>query len=102
MGATSDHIQGYSREEYTHLAVAAAVSGGSADTGLGILAAARALNLDFVPLMKERYDLVIPRDVYESELLRPLLDLIRGPEFRQRSSARRLRGVPDGRSRRRI
>ena len=83
MGAAPDQVQGYAREEYTHLAVAAAVAGGSADTGLGILAAARALNLDFVPLMKERYDLVIPRDVYESELLKPLLELIRGSEFRK-------------------
>ena len=67
--------------------MAAAVAGGAADTGLGILAAARALNLDFVPLMKERYDLVIPRDVYEADLLRPLLDLIRGPEFRKQVEA---------------
>jgi putative molybdopterin biosynthesis protein len=82
LGVAPDQIQGYGREEYTHLAVAAAVASGAADTGLGILAAARALNLDFVPLMKERYDLVIPRDVYESDLLRPLLELIRGQEFR--------------------
>jgi len=81
MGATPDQIQGYTREEYTHLAVAAAVSGGTADTGLGILAAARALDLDFVPLLKERYDLVIPRNVYESALLQPMLSLIRGAEF---------------------
>ena len=87
MGASPDQIQGYDREEYTHLAVAAAVAGGAADTGLGILAAARALNLDFVPLMKERYDLVIPRDVYESDLLRPLLALIRGPDFRKQVEA---------------
>ena len=87
MGASPDQIAGYNREEYTHLAVAAAVTGGSADTGLGILAAARALNLDFVPLMQERYDLVIPRDVYESGLLDPLLDLIRGPDFRKQVEA---------------
>ncbi|MFZ0545193.1 MAG: molybdopterin biosynthesis protein, partial [Candidatus Promineifilaceae bacterium] len=43
-------INGYQREEYTHLAVAAAIASGTADTGLGIRAAARALNLDFVPL----------------------------------------------------
>ena len=87
MGASPEQIQGYEREEYTHLAVAAAVSGGSAETGLGILAAARALDLDFVPLLKERYDLVIPRDVYESDLIRPLLDLIRGPDFRKQVEA---------------
>jgi putative molybdopterin biosynthesis protein len=87
MGATPEQIQGYRREEYTHLAVAAAVSSGAADAGMGILAAARALNLDFVPLMQERYDLVIPREYYESELVAPLLALIRGPEFRRQVEA---------------
>ncbi|MCB9113575.1 MAG: molybdopterin biosynthesis protein [Caldilinea sp.] len=69
-------IQGYERTEYTHLSVAAAVKSGAADTGLGILAAARALDLDFVPLFDERYDLVIPVAYYESDLLKPLLALI--------------------------
>jgi putative molybdopterin biosynthesis protein len=69
-------IAGYERQEYTHLAVAAAVKSGAADCGLGILAAARALDLDFVPLLDERYDLVIPVEHYESETLAPLLALI--------------------------
>jgi len=73
-------IEGYSRQEYTHLAVAAAVKSGAADCGLGILAAARALDLDFVPLLNERYDLIIPMEHYESDLLAPLLDLIRNRE----------------------
>jgi putative molybdopterin biosynthesis protein len=75
------HIQGYDRQEYTHLSVAAAVASGAADCGLGILAAARALNLDFIPLFDERYDLVVPTRYYESDLLQPLLALIRGREF---------------------
>ncbi len=77
-------ISGYQRQEYTHLAVAAAVKSGAADCGLGILAAARALDMDFVPLFHERYDLVIPVEYYESELLAPLLDIIRraGPGLR--------------------
>jgi putative molybdopterin biosynthesis protein len=70
-------IRGYERQEYTHLAVAAAVKSGAADCGLGILAAARALGLDFVPLFDERYDLVIPRRHYQSPVLAPLLALIR-------------------------
>ncbi len=75
-------VRGYEREEYTHLAVAAAVASGAADAGLGIRAAARALKLDFVPLAHEAYQLVIPRRHYESELLRPLLDLLQDDEFR--------------------
>jgi putative molybdopterin biosynthesis protein len=76
-GINPRRIQGYDRTEYTHLAVAAAVKSGAADAGLGILAAARALDLDFVPLFDERYDLVIPAAHYTSALLQPLLALIR-------------------------
>jgi putative molybdopterin biosynthesis protein len=82
LGLDPTQIHGYEREEYTHLAVAAAVAAGVADTGLGIRAAARALNLDFVPLGHERYDLVIPKVHYQSELLRPLLDLLHDETFR--------------------
>lgn len=81
-GVSPASIRGYEREEYTHLAVAAAVASGVADAGLGILAAARALQLEFVPLFQERYDLVIPREQYESPFLAPLLAIIRGGAFR--------------------
>ena len=80
-GIESDAIRGYRREEYTHLGVAAAVSGGRAETGLGILPAARAMGLDFIPLFDEEYDLVIPPEFYESELLAPVLHLIRESAF---------------------
>jgi len=85
-GLNARLIQGYHRQEYTHLAVAAAVKSGTADCGLGILAAARALGLDFVPLFQERYDLVIPVEHYEGELLEPLLEIIsnNGSGFAQR------------------
>ena len=72
-GIDASEIKGYAREESTHTGVAAGVASGAADVGLGILAAARALGLDFIPLLKERYDLAIPRSFYESELLQPLL-----------------------------
>jgi putative molybdopterin biosynthesis protein len=48
---------------------------------MGIAAAAKALGLDFIPFAQERYDLVIPRVFYESELLQPLLAIIRGGGF---------------------
>ena len=83
LGVTADAIRGYLQEEYTHLAVAAAVASGRADCGLGIRAAANALRLDFVPLFSERYDLVIPRLHYESAQLRPLLELLSDARFRE-------------------
>lgn len=83
LGLESASIHGYNQEEYTHLAVAAAVASGRADCGLGIAAAAQALDLDFMPLFQERYDLVIPAQYYESHLLAPLLALLQEPAFRQ-------------------
>jgi molybdopterin molybdotransferase/putative molybdopterin biosynthesis protein len=83
IGLAPEEVSGYEREEFTHLAVAAAVSSGLADCGLGIAAAARALDLDFVPLFKERYDLVIPSMYYHSPLLQPLLALLDEADFRR-------------------
>jgi putative molybdopterin biosynthesis protein len=82
LGLEPTSIKGYEREEYTHLSVAADVASGAADVGLGILAAARALGLEFVPLFNEQYQLVIPRQYYESALLQPLLEILRGPDFK--------------------
>jgi molybdate-binding protein/predicted nucleic acid-binding protein len=78
-GIQPDRIEGYDRQEASHAAVAAAVADGEADCGLGIQAAAHSYGLDFVSLYEERYDLVIPAEHYESELLAPLLSLLRNP-----------------------
>jgi len=77
-------IQGYENEEFTHMAVAVAVLSGSVDVGLGIYAAAKALNLDFVPIVTEQYDLVIPQVYFNSDNIRMLMDTIRSPGFKQR------------------
>jgi putative molybdopterin biosynthesis protein len=82
LGISSEDIKGYQHEEYTHLSVAAAIASGRADCGLGIAAAAQALNLGFIPLFQERYDLVIPKKYYEDDLLKPLFELLNDPEFK--------------------
>jgi molybdopterin molybdotransferase/putative molybdopterin biosynthesis protein len=83
-GVSPEAIQGYEREEHTHLAVAAAVAAGRADCGLGVLAAARAFGLDFVPVAKEPYDLVLLEQTTEDELLAPLFELLESADFRKR------------------
>ncbi|HET9588660.1 MAG TPA: molybdopterin biosynthesis protein [Anaerolineales bacterium] len=83
IGIGGESIPGYNQEEYTHLAVAAAIASGRADCGLGIAAAAQALDLDFIPLFQERYDLVIPKQHADSHLLVPLLELLSDRGFRE-------------------
>lgn len=82
LGIDPAGIVGYAREEHTHLAVAAAVAGDRADTGLGIRAAARAFGLDFVPVAQEPYDLVLRADAVDDPLLAPLWELLADPAFR--------------------
>lgn len=83
LGLRPEDINGYEREEYTHMTVAAAVAGGGADAGLGILAAARALDLDFVPVAQERYDLVIPAAYWDTEHVTSVLTVLSRDEFRR-------------------
>jgi len=65
------------------MGVASAVLTGIADTGMGILAAAHALNLEFIPVVKERYDLAIPKEFADLPHIAALLDIIRSSrEFR--------------------
>jgi putative molybdopterin biosynthesis protein len=74
-------VSGYSREEHTHLAVAAAVAAERVDTGMGILAAARAVGMDFVPIAEEPYDLVLRTAVLDDDLLAPLWALLSDAAF---------------------
>lgn len=84
LGISPSSVSGYDREEYTHMAVASAVLTGVADTGLGVLSAANALGLDFIPVAKERYDLAIPKEFMETEMIKALLSIVREDgEFRQ-------------------
>jgi len=83
LGITPSEIKGYTDEVDTHLAVARGIAQGEADVGLGIQAAARACHIDFLPLYRERYDLVIPIENYKNKKLAPLLKVIASKDFRQ-------------------
>jgi putative molybdopterin biosynthesis protein len=76
-GIKTSEIVGYDHEEYTHMSVAASVANGSVDAGLGIRAAANALDLDFVPITEERYDLIVPERHLQDSKVTSVLELIR-------------------------
>jgi putative molybdopterin biosynthesis protein len=83
-GIDSAAIDGYEREEPTHLAVAAAVAAGRADAGLGVMAAARAFGLDFVPVAREPFDLVMAPG---EPAVAPLLELLGDDAFKAQVEA---------------
>jgi putative molybdopterin biosynthesis protein len=87
MGIKAAAINGYRNEEFTHMAVAVSVLSGAEDAGLGIYAAAKALNLEFIPVVTEQYDLAIPLEYFETEPIQILLEIINSPNFKQRVEA---------------
>jgi putative molybdopterin biosynthesis protein len=82
-----ESIRGYQNQEYTHLAVGAAIASGRADCGMGIAAVTQSLDLDFIPLFEERYDLIIPQEYTDGILLAPLISLLDDREFRKMVAA---------------
>jgi putative molybdopterin biosynthesis protein len=79
-----DQLAGYNHEEYTHMNVAASVLSGSVDAGMGIRAAAQALDLDFVPVAEERYDLIVPTVFLDDARMKAALDLMNNNSFKTR------------------
>lgn len=79
-------IDGYEKEVATHMAVAATVAYGVADAGLGIAAAARALNLAFLPVADEQYDLILNFTAAD-ERLAVILEILADGKFRREVEA---------------
>lgn len=81
LGIKGEDIQGYEREEASHLAVAAAVASGVADVGLGPCSVARAYGLDFIPLATQRLDLCFLREQWETDLIQELVSAMHSERF---------------------
>lgn len=75
-------IEGFADEVSTHTEAATAVASGKADAAVGIRAAAEQAGLGFIPLFEERYDLVIPQQVYETPDAERMLDRLHQKSFR--------------------
>ena len=80
-------IIGYDHEEVTHMAVAAAIADGIGDCGLGLRRAADAMNLDFIGITKERFDLVIPQRFLELDSVKSLLAVLQDSDFKSELGA---------------
>ncbi|NLD36444.1 MAG: molybdopterin biosynthesis protein [Desulfatiglans sp.] len=83
-GYAPSQIKGYDHEEYTHMAVAVDVLSGAADCGMGIYAAAKALDLEFIPIVREQYDLIIPSEHLKNQNIAELIKTIGTDSFRKR------------------
>ena len=83
-GILPEQIVGYDREAATHMALAAMVGSDGADAGMGIESAARAMDLDFIPIGPEEYDFAIPVKYLELPIVKNFLDILCSEAFRKR------------------
>jgi molybdate-binding protein/DNA-binding transcriptional regulator YhcF (GntR family) len=88
-GISTAKVKEYGREETTHSAIASTIAEGDADVGLGAQSAASTAGLDFIPLVKERYDLVILQEKLSNPSVQKLVEAIR-----QESYQEMLRSIP--------
>lgn len=85
LGIPKNNINNYSTSINTHTECAKMIQEGSADAAIGLRAAARLYDLNFIPLFHERYDLVFPEET--STALAPLFDTIQTSIFRNKVTA---------------
>lgn len=86
-GREPSPVNGYTREELTHTAVAAQIAAGTADAGLGIYSAAKLYGLDFIPVCQEQYDLLVLRGALDTPVVKAFLSVLGSEAFRLRLEA---------------
>jgi len=86
-GLPAEEINGYDQEEFTHMSVAVNVLSGRADAGMAIYSSAKALDLGFIPIGRERYDLVIAESAWPDFKMRTALDIIASDSFRRMAAS---------------
>ncbi len=84
LGLEPSQINGYEREAATHMAVAAAVGSDGADAGMGILSAAKAMDLDFIPVGPEEYDFAVPQEYLELPHIQAFVEILKSEAFHRR------------------
>lgn len=77
------NIKGYDREELTHMGAAVQVAEGTADAALGIRAAASAVEIDFVPIKKEKYDIILKKKTLDDPRIKELIKIIKSKPFKK-------------------
>ena len=87
LGLSASELQGYDRIMSSHLTMATAIAAGEADIAIGTERVSRQVdNLDFIPLLEERFDLVIKKDAMDREPIKKLLEILNASAFRREAA----------------
>ena len=84
LGISASKLRGYDKIMKSHLTMAAAIAAGEADLAIGTERISRQIeNLDFIPLLEERFDLVIKKEMLETQAVQKLRKVLNDPAFRK-------------------
>lgn len=84
LGISASRVKGYDRIMKSHLTMAAAIAAGEADLAIGTERISRQIeNIDFIPLMEERFDFVIKKEMLETPAVQKLIKILKDPAFRK-------------------
>ena len=84
LGIPASRVSGYDKIMRSHLTMAAAIAAGEADLAIGTERISRQIeNLDFIPLLEERFDFVIKKEMMDTEAVQKLIKVLNMPEFRR-------------------
>lgn len=84
-GIAPSEVNGYDREAATHMAVAALVKNGGADAGMGIYSAAKAMDLDFIPVGEEEYDFATEKKNLELPKMQAFIEVLKSSGFKEKA-----------------
>jgi putative molybdopterin biosynthesis protein len=87
LGLETGEINGYTQELNSHSGITKAIKFGTADLGIGLIAAAVERELDYIPLFEEQYDLVFPESQVEDTDIQTMLDYLTTANFRKSISS---------------
>jgi putative molybdopterin biosynthesis protein len=83
-GISAERIGGYELEVFTHFEVGLAILSGEADTGIATAAVSSLLGLDFIPITRERFDMILDQSVFFQKGVQALVQVLTGEVFRKR------------------
>lgn len=83
-GIRGEDISGYGNEVYTHFEVGLALTSGEADVGIASAAVAKILDLDFQPLIDERFDMILDRSTFFQPGIQAFIETLQSESFRSR------------------
>ena len=87
LGIPSSKVKGYDKIMKSHLTMAAAVAAGEADLAIGTERISHQIEeLDFIPLLEERFDLVIKKEMMETPVVKKLIQVLHSDAFRKEIS----------------